>query len=158
MSTNNYIQMMIDSLNKKRSILESIVELNIRQDEILSTEELDREAFDKNLTDKGDLIDEILKLDEGFQSLYNRVKSELEENKANYVSEIEVMKILISEVTELGAKIEVQESRNKVKVEDMFRRERRETSTAKRSASMAKSYYQSMNKLNFEPQFMDTKQ
>ena len=68
------------------------------------------------------------------------------------------MKTLIRTVTELGAKIEVQEARNKIKVEDMFRRERQEHKEAKRSASMAKSYYQNMNRLSSEPQFMDTKQ
>ena len=68
------------------------------------------------------------------------------------------MKTLIRTVTELGAKIEVQEARNKAKVEDMFRRERQEHKEAKRSASMAKSYYQTMNRLSSEPQFMDTKQ
>ena len=68
------------------------------------------------------------------------------------------MKTLIKAVTELGAKIEVQEARNKVKVEAMFRRERQEHKEAKRSASMAKSYYQNMSKMSNEPQFMDAKQ
>ena len=69
-----------------------------------------------------------------------------------------LMKKLIKEVTELGAKVEVQEVRNKVKVEAMFRKQRQEHKEAKRSASMAKSYYQNMSRINDEPQFMDTKQ
>ena len=148
--TTNYLQMMIDSLNKKKKILTRIVELNEEQDAILSEPVLDDEAFDSNMKAKGDCIDGLDRLDEGFQALFNRVRDEINNNK--------VMKKLITEVTELGAKIEVQEARNKVKVEAMFRRERQEHKEAKRSASMAKSYYQSMSRVSDEPQFMDTKQ
>ena len=156
--TTNYLQMMIDSLNKKKKILTRIVELNEEQDAILSEPVLDDESFDSNMKAKGDCIDGLDKLDEGFQSLFNRVRDELEVNKAIYTAEIASMKKLITEVTELGTKIEVQEARNKVKVEAMFRRERQEHKEAKRSASMAKSYYQSMSRMSDEPQFMDTKQ
>ena len=158
MTANNYLQMMIDSLSKKKEILDKIISLNEEQDSILSETELDDNAFDSNMKAKGGCIDELDKLDEGFQSLYNRVKEELENNKESYSDEIKAMKTLIRTVTELGAKIEVQEARNKIKVEDMFRRERQEHKEAKRSASMAKSYYQNMNRLSSEPQFMDTKQ
>ena len=151
--TTNYLQMMIDSLKKKKGILIRIIELNEEQNQILSEETLNGDAFDDNMKAKGSCIDELDLLDEGFQSLYDRIKEELAGNKTKYSSEIAAMKQLIKEVTELGAKIEVQEAHNKVKVE--ARQEHRE---AKRSASMAKSYYQNMSKLSNEPQFMDTKQ
>ena len=154
----NYLQMMIDSLNKKKGILIRIIELNEEQNQILSEETLNGDAFDDNMKAKGDCIGGLDRLDEGFQSLFNRVRDAINANKEMYANEISVMKRLITEVTELGAKIEVQEARNKVKVEAMFRRERQEHKEAKRSASMAKSYYQNMSKVSNEPQFMDTKQ
>ena len=156
--TTNYLQMMIDSLNKKKGILIRIIELNEEQNQILSEETLNGDAFDDNMKAKGSCIDELDLLDEAFQSLFNRVRDAINANKEMYANEISVMKRLITEVTELGAKIEVQEARNKVKVEAMFRRERQEHKEAKRSASMAKSYYQNMSKVSNEPQFMDTKQ
>lgn len=156
--TTNYLQMMIDSLNKKKDILTKIVALNEEQNEILSKASLDDDAFDANMKAKGECIDGLDRLDEGFQSLFNRVRDAINADKAMYSEEISSMKKLITEVTELGAKIEVQEARNKVKVEEMFRRERQEHKEAKRSASMAKSYYQNMSKVSYEPQFMDTKQ
>ena len=156
--TTNYLQMMIDSLNKKKDILTRIIALNEEQDKILSKPELDDNAFDANMKAKGDCIDGLDRLDEGFQSVFDRIKEELSDNKQMYSDEIETMKTLIKAVTELGAKIEVQEARNKVKVEAMFRRERQEHKEAKRSASMAKSYYQNMSRVSDEPQFMDTKQ
>ena len=151
--TTNYLQMMIDSLNKKKGILIRIIELNEEQNQILSEETLNGDAFDDNMKAKGSCIDELDLLDEGFQSLFNRVRDAINANKEMYANEISVMKRLITEV-----KIEVQEARNKVKVEAMFRRERQEHKEAKRSASMAKSYYQNMSKVSNEPQFMDTKQ
>lgn len=156
--TTNYLQMMIDSLNKKKGILIRIIELNEEQNQILSEETLNGDAFDDNMKAKGSCIDELDLLDKGFQSLFNRVRDAINANKEMYANEISVMKRLITEVTGLGAKIEVQEARNKVKVEAMFRRERQEHKEAKRSASMAKSYYQNMSKVSNEPQFMDTKQ
>lgn len=156
--TTNYLQIMIDSLEKKKDILLKIISLNETQDEILSREELNQDAFENNMHEKGECIDELGKLDEGFQSVFDRIKEELSNNKQLYSNEIESMKKLIKEVTELGARIEVQEARNKVKVEAMFRKQRQEHKEAKRSASMAKSYYQNMSRINDEPQFMDTKQ
>ena len=44
--TTNYLQMMIDSLNKKKDILTRIIALNEEQDKILSKPELDDNAFD----------------------------------------------------------------------------------------------------------------
>lgn len=156
--TTNYLQIMIDSLEKKKDILVKIISLNETQDEILSREELNQDAFENNMYEKGKCIDELGKLDEGFQSVFDRIKEELSNNKQLYSNEIESMKKLIKEVTELGARIEVQEARNKVKVEAMFRKQRQEHKEAKRSASMAKSYYQNMSRINDEPQFMDAKQ
>lgn len=156
--TTNYLQIMIDSLKKKKDILIKIVSLNEKQNEILTKEELNQDAFENNMHEKGECIDELEKLDEGFQSVFDRIKEELSSNKQLYFNEIETMKKLIKEVTELGAKVEVQEVRNKVKVEAMFRKQRQEHKEAKRSASMAKSYYQNMSRINDEPQFMDTKQ
>lgn len=156
--TTNYLQIMIDSLKKKKDILIKIVSLNEKQNEILSKEELNQDAFENNMHEKGECIDELEKLDEGFQSVFDRIKEELSNNKQLYSDEIATMKKLIKEVTELGAKVEVQEARNKVKVEAMFRRERQEHKEAKRSALMAKSYYQNMSRVSDEPQFMDAKQ
>ena len=48
--TTNYLQMMIDSLNKKKGILIRIIELNEEQNQILSEETLNGDAFDDNMT------------------------------------------------------------------------------------------------------------
>ena len=62
--TTNYLQMMIDSLNKKKGILIRII--NEEQNQILSEETLNGDAFDDNMKAKGSCIDELDLLDEGF--------------------------------------------------------------------------------------------
>jgi len=153
----NYLQVMIDSLDKKIDILERIQKLNEEQSDILKAADFTEEKFMDNAEKKSGCIEEIDKLDEGFQSLYNRVKQELEQNKSSYKDQIETLKVKIKVVTELGVGIEAQEKRNRSLAEKKFNSIRQEIENAKRSATMAKTYYQSMNKLSFEPQFMDTK-
>ena len=55
--TTNYLQIMIDSLEKKKDILVKIISLNETQDEILSREELNQDAFENNMHEKGECID-----------------------------------------------------------------------------------------------------
>ena len=95
--TTNYLQIMIDSLKKKTDILIKIVSLNEKQNEILTKEELNQDAFENNMHEKGECIDELEKLDEGFQSVFDRIKEELSSNKQLYFNEIETMKKLIKE-------------------------------------------------------------
>lgn len=157
METTNYLQMMIDSLNMKIAILKQIRVLNEEQQRIVLQTEMDEDAFQNNLESKGELVDRITQMDEGFNSLFNRIKAELEHNKAQYTEEIRVLKQLIKEVTDLGVTIEAQEARNKTAVQNKFNSMRKKIEQAKRSTRMANAYYQNMNKISQDPQFMDKK-
>ena len=48
MQENSYIQVLIQSLHQKVEALDSIIEKNKEQYEILSAEEADMDAFEKN--------------------------------------------------------------------------------------------------------------
>ena len=157
METGNYLQIMIDSLIKKKDILQKIVEYNTEQESILKEAEFNGDAFQKNMESKSECIDELNRLDEGFQMVYDRVKEAVQMYKQNYKSDIERLQQLIREVTSLSATIQTQESRNKLQVEHRFRQLREETKTAKRSMSMANQYYKNMAQISSEPQFMDKK-
>lgn len=148
---------MTDSLIKKKDILTKLVALNDEQENIINKPEFDEAAFNKNVDDKAELIEQLIKLDEGFNSVFERVKEQLNENKNAYSAQIKTMQGLIREVTELSANVEAKEGRNKVLVESRFAAMRREISNARRSTQMANTYYKNMNKLNYEPQFMDKK-
>lgn len=157
MSTENYLQIMKESLKKKQDILKKLAALNDEQSNIVNASEFDGEAFQKNVDDKDVLVSELLKMDEGFTALFNRVKEQLLQNKEQYADDINTMKQLIKEVTELGVKVETQEARNKELIGGRFRTMRKEVQNAKRSTQMANEYYKNMNKLSTEPQFMDRK-
>lgn len=148
---------MIDSLEKKKTVLQDIVDYNIEQERILTQQEFDGDVFQKNMEDKAECIDKLNTLDEGFQSIYDRVREDVQMYKLNYKDDIRRLQELIKEVSALSASIQAQESRNKLQIERRFRKLREETKTAKRSVSMANKYYQNMNRLSSEPQFMDKK-
>ena len=148
---------MISSLEKKKKILQDIVDYNVEQEQIITAGEFDGDSFQKNMENKAECIDMLNALDEGFQSVYDRVKADVEMYKQNYKSDIQKLQQLIKEVSALSATIQAQESRNKLQVERKFRELRQETKTAKRSVSMANKYYQNMSRVSSEPQFMDSK-
>ena len=112
MDTQNYVDIMIDSLVKKEELLKQIVDYNEAQQTIVTAPEFKEEAFEKNVADKGEVVEKILQLDEGFNSVFNRIKEELQNNKKKYAKDIERLKTLVASVTELGVRIQAQELRN----------------------------------------------
>jgi hypothetical protein len=157
METENYLQIMTSSLEKKKKILQDIVDYNVEQERIVTSGEFDGDKFQKNMENKAECIDMLNTLDEGFQSVYDRVKADVEMYKQNYKADIQRLQQLIKEVSALSATIQAQESRNKLQIERKFSELKQETKTAKRSVSMANKYYQNMSRVSSEPQFMDHK-
>ena len=82
--TEGYLQIMIESLEKKIVVLDHIMELNVRQAELSSHQPMDMEAYDKTMDEKGTLIDEINKLDDGFTSTYKLVKNTVQQEPEKY--------------------------------------------------------------------------
>ena len=159
MDTQNYVDIMIDSLTKKEELLKQIVDYNEAQQTIVTAPEFKEEAFEKNVADKGEVVEKILRLDEGFNSVFNRIKEEMLTNKGKYAKDIEHLKELVASVTDLGVRIQAQELRNKQLVEKRFAQMRKELSQAKRTTSTANAYYRNVNNLNqYESHFLDQKE
>lgn len=156
-NNNSYIDLMIDSLNKKIHLLEKITEVNVRQKQIVSDEGFDLEELDATVEEKGQYIDEINKLDDGFETLYDRVKEALQENKAQYSRQIAAMQKLIQRIVELTTSIEADEKRIKANVDNQFSRVRQTVRETRKNSKAVSNYYKSMTKLDSEPQFMDKK-
>lgn len=158
--TDNYIQIMIESLQKKAEKLDEILEKNKEQAELLKEEEFSVELFDRNVEEKAVLIGQLEMLDAGFDRTYEHVKEELvsKEGKEKYKNEIKTMQQLITELTEKSVSIQAQESRNKQMVEAVFKSEREKIKAVKLGSKAAIDYYRSMNHTNFiSPQFVDKK-
>lgn len=156
--TTNYLKVLQESLLKKKDILESILLASEKQRDIVSADNIDWEAFDRSIDAKGLLIENLGKLDDGFQNIYDRVKEELADNKDKYKDEIVAMQDLIRKVTELGTQVETLELRNKALIEKRFAEEHKQIKQSKIGSKVAMEYYQKMNKLNVvDPQLMDRK-
>lgn len=155
---NDYISIMVQSLQKKLEVLNGIVEKNIEQRQILEQEELDADAFEQNIKLKSDLVDQVEFLDDGFEELYGRVKSVIETEKQEHKEEIQLMKQLITEITEKSVTIQSQEARNRKLVEQRFSQERKKVRNMRNTSTVANQYYKNMSKLNVvDAQFMDKK-
>lgn len=149
---------MIESLEKKVAVLEQIMELNTRQAQISAHPPMDMEAYDATMEEKGKLIDEINKLDDGFNATYELIKDEVAANPQKYRDKVLEMQELIRVAVEKGVTIEAQEKRNKSAMEVALRMKRTELKQSKVSNSVALKYYKSMSKINYvDPQLMDKK-
>ncbi len=155
---NDYISIMVQSLQKKLEVLNGIIEKNVEQRQILEQEELDTDAFEQNVKLKSDLVDQIEFLDDGFEELYGRVKSLIETEKQEHKEEIQLMKQLITGITEKSVTIQSQEARNRKLVEQRFSQERKKVRSMRNTSTVANQYYKNMSRLNVvDAQFMDKK-
>lgn len=153
-----YLSVLQESLKKKITALKYIEEINNAQEEILKAEGFDMEAFDRTVDEKDSYINELNKLDEGFETLYEKIKAELLPNKAKYAVQIKQLQSLISEITDRSVTIQAQESRNKKMVEQKFARERQNLGRVRISSKAAYGYYQNMSKSGgVNSRFMDEK-
>ena len=153
-----YIDIMIQSLDRKIQVLDQIIEVNIRQTNILEDKEASVEEFDKSVEEKAALIEQMQQLDSGFEKLYARVEEELKGNKEAHAEEIKAMQSCIRKITDKSMQIQAQEARNK---ELFVRKVTYVKDTAKglrTNSKVATQYYKNMMKLNYvDPQFMDNK-
>ncbi len=140
-----YITALKESLEKKLKVLDEIYRISGLQQDLMAQENPDYEVFDRYVDDKDICLEKLEFLDEGFDITYNRVKEELEQNKAAYASEIRAMQDLIRKISERSVSIQAMEERNRRSVEEHFARDRRQARDTKRSVSVAMNYYRSMN-------------
>lgn len=153
-----YIGIMIESLRRKLAILDEILECSKGQKALLENPNLEPEEFQADVRKKAELIEKLEQLDEGFDTLYQRVKEELQENKEQHIEEIRQMQELIRRITEQSTQIQTTELRNKECVEAKFASVRKQAREVRNSQKIVQQYYRNMQKINYiDPQFMDNK-
>ena len=86
-----YIDIMLQSLEKKEVILDNIIELNKEQRNALENPNLSPEEFDEIVEAKGQLIEQLNLLDSGFEKLFDRTKEELNGHKDEHAEKIRLM-------------------------------------------------------------------
>lgn len=148
MGTESYVTLLIESLQRKDKILDEIIIKNQQQSELLGEKDVSFDALDQTILEKEELIQQLSHLDEGFQSVYDRVRVELRANEKKYGKQIAIMQQLIQTITDKGVSIQTMEKRNKKRIEDYFQYTRKEMRQTRRSTTAANNYYKSMNHSN----------
>lgn len=141
---NSYILILLDSLRKKDEILKKLLQKTQEQTLILTEKEIDADAFEKSISEKEELIAQITRLDEGFESVYGRVREELNEFRDDYAEEIREMQSLISSVTDKNVSIRTLEERNYRRAQEFFRATRVQIRQAQMTSRVADRYHTSM--------------
>ena len=154
----NHLTILSESLDKKIAVLEEIQAYNQKQEEAFTKEVPDMDGFDESLEEKEELIQRIEKLDEGFEILYERIATQLKDNKAAYAGQIRELQGKIQRVTDLSTAIQAQESRNKKLIEDYFSKMKAGIKKNRQGSKVAYDYYKNMSGAAFNrSQFMDSK-
>ena len=158
MADNQYINIMLQSLQKKLKVLDNIIQINKRQKEELENPSLDPDDFDKTVEEKSELIEQLELLDNGFEKLYEKVREELQANKEEYKDEIFQMQNDIRLLTEKSMEIQTQEARNKQLMEQKLANVKKQVKEIRSSQKVVNQYYKNMMKKGYtEPHFLDNK-
>ena len=153
-----YLDALIRSRDEKKEVLEALIKSTEQQKNAMEAETPDWPAFDKMLDEKGELIEKLNKLDDGFNAVFDRIKQELLDNKEMYKPEIEKLKEQIREVTDMSTSLQAAEEKNRDLVTRRINESRRQIKQNRTTAKAAGRYYNAMNKLNFiDPMLMDSK-
>lgn len=151
-----YVDIMIQSLEKKIKVLEEIKKQNLLQKQLLEDDKAEADEFDATVEGKAALIEQIMQLDSGFDKLFERVRDELNNNQEAYAEKIKKMQSLIRKITDLSMEVQTQEARNKDLMTRKFVMVRERAKAVRTNTKAASQYYQNMMQLNvIDPQFMD---
>lgn len=154
----SYLQILQDSLIKKYELLCKIEEKSLEQSEMLRTQDVNLSQVDINMDEKAKLMEEVLSLDNGFESIYEKIRTQLLPNKEQYKTQIVALQKMIEKVTEKSASIQAIEARNKAQMDIFFSNQKKELQGRRNAMSVARDYYQNMNKVkHVSPQFLDQK-
>lgn len=146
--TEDYLLILIDSLKKKSTLLTNLIQKNALQEAAILQDNTD--SFEHIMEEKAVLIEELNHLDQGFDSVFERVKSEIAANPVYYKKQIQDMQMLIREISDKSLGIQSQEKKNKELVEKQFQKMRLEIQGRRTSVKAATNYYKSMNSLSFD--------
>ena len=150
-------QILLQSLEKKTQLLDKIIQQNSVQEDILKQDDLDMDAFDEAINKQGEYIEELDRLDQGFEAVYDRVRAELLQDKSRYRAEIARMQELIQKITDKIVTVNAGNMRNKTLAENQFQKKRTTIGTGASKNRAARNYYNSMHNLNYvSPPFSDS--
>ena len=156
---NTYISVLHGSLRKKLELIKEILELTKEQNQILSKEDIDADYFERIVDEKDRKINEVLTIDKGFQSLFDKISVYIKANPQTYRQQILEMQNFIRTITDIGVEIENLEYKNREKFKKYILLKRNNIKDFKVSNKTAVSYYKNMSNQHREWQsyFIDSR-
>ena len=148
MAEEQYVNMLIDVLNKQIAALNEMLDATKEQERLALEEDFDADAFDDTLSRKDLLLIRLNELDDGFSSMYNRARKEIKSNTSKYKKEIELMQGLIRQCTDLGNEIRTLENMNSDRLSDCFTGKKKEYTAKQAAATVANKYSVTMKNVN----------
>ena len=145
--TQKYLTIMIESLQKKQGIYESLLQKTISQSECLSGKDYESanwSQFEILIIEKNAAIEKVDEIDVGFDQLYDRVKKELDANSADYKDQIKELQILITNLTDIGVKIATTEERNRQDIDRIMTATKAGIGKARKNMKATSGYITSM--------------
>lgn len=153
-----YLKALTAGMDAKAECLDKLRQKTDAQTKILKADAMDWDAFDALVDEKDVLIDELDKLDDGFQSVFERIKDELQEHKADHKDVIARLQEQIKQVTAQSTSLMASEQRNRELAESKFASAKKSIRQSRATSKVAANYYANMNQINYiDPQLMDKK-
>lgn len=140
-----YIQLLIDSLEKKYEVLEKLMKVTTGQQDLIDSDNFNEDEFMETISLKEEQIKKLSELDKGFEMVYDRIREELTDNHKKYTSEIMSLKELVTKVTDLSVKLQALEQRNKLKLDALLSNKRKNIKNARLSNETVSNYYKNMS-------------
>lgn len=154
----DYLKILEESLSKKVTILQALLEESKHQGELADSEDFDLDVFEETLEQKDALLNQLEELDNGFDSVFDQIQAEVKQDAKEYKTEIQSLQQLIRKCTDIGVEIQATEERNKAKLAVKFAGQQRELRQIKTSTQVASTYYKSMSSQHMsDPYFLDEK-
>ena len=142
---NSYVNLLIESLEDKIKVLDEIIKTDAEQAKILKEPEVDLDELRESQEKIGELAEKLDKLNDGFESVYSKVRDELQNNKDLYRDEIKKMQELITIITDKSVKVEAEQSRNKSSAGKFFKDKRKELSDRRNAVQKINLYANQMH-------------
>jgi FlgN protein. len=153
-----YIHILTDTLVKKCTVLDDLIQITKLQDEYIGETPLVMDKFDQTLAEKESFIDKLNQLDAGFEKIYEHVREELSENPIAHKEQIKNLQELINLVTQKSTSLQSLELKNKHKLEIYFSNRKKDIKNFKVSNRTASNYYKNMtNTYQADSYFLDKK-
>ena len=105
---------------------------------------MDVETFQNIIDQKGEEIEKLNQMDEGFDTLFRHVEKEITANRMTYKKQILQMQNLINEVSELGIQIQALEHQNSGHFKIYLANQKQSVKKFHTNNRTAASYYQNM--------------